>query len=123
MAGAAKVAKIHPARTRAKMVSATLTATASCVASAPEIRDGEIEHLVAAAAHHGLDHVERETLGHLEGDLGRDGEFLPVHHGIDEHRPVMSECGRDARLDVGRRPRAGCRGCRRPPPWRRNSGS
>src|SRR5438045_3745535 len=66
------------------------------VCSAPEIGDGEIEHLVGATAHHGLDHVERETLGHLEGDLGRDGELLSVHHGVDEHRPVMSKGGCDA---------------------------
>jgi hypothetical protein len=36
------------------------------------------------------------------GDLGRDGEFLPVHDGIDERQPVMSEGSRDAGLHIGR---------------------
>ena len=76
-------------------------ATVSPPGSAPKVGDGEVEHLVAPSAHHGLDHVEGEALGHLESDRGRHGEFLPVDHGIDQHRPVMSEGSRDARLDIG----------------------
>src|SRR5579863_8985206 len=70
--------------------------------SAPEIGDCEIEHLASSATDDGLDHVEGEPLGHLKGDLGRDREFLPIHDGIDKHRPVMSEGGRDPRLHVCR---------------------
>ena len=38
--------------------------------SLPEVRLGEIDQIVAAAAHHGLEHVEREALGHLDRDAG-----------------------------------------------------
>ena len=82
--------------------------TGTCLMSGPnsqcssrEIGDGEIEHLVCPSVHHSLYHVEREPLGHLEGDLGRHGEFLPVYDGINQHRPIMSEGGRDAGLNIG----------------------
>ena len=70
--------------------------------SAPEIGDCEIEHLASSATDDGLDHVEGEPLGHLKGDLGRDDKFFSIYNGIDKHRPVMSEGGRDPRLHVCR---------------------
>src|SRR5215471_2266316 len=70
--------------------------------SLPEVRLGEIDQIVAAAAHHGLEHVEREALGHLDRDAGRNGKHHAAHDRVDQNRSVVSERFCDATLDVAR---------------------
>ena len=55
-----------------------------------QICEGEFDHLVGAAIHNGLDHVEAvEPLGHLRGNLRRDHELLPVHHRVDQYGTIV----------------------------------
>src|SRR5262252_10248871 len=70
--------------------------------SLPEVRLGEIDQIVAAAAHHGLEHVECEALGHLDRDAGGNGKYHPAHDRVDQSRSVVSERFCDATLDVAR---------------------
>src|SRR5262245_32719390 len=71
-------------------------------ASLPEVRLGEINQIVAAAAHHRLEHVEREALRHLDRDAGWNGKHHPAHDRVDQNRSVVRERFRDAMLDVAR---------------------
>src|SRR6266446_7317049 len=71
-------------------------------ALAPQVRAGEVDHLIGSAADHGFDHVEREALGHLDGDGGRHRQLGAVDDGIDQHRPVMSKGAGDPGIDFGR---------------------
>src|SRR5438309_1794685 len=64
--------------------------------SAPKVRLREVDEFVAAPAQHSLHHEKREALGHFDGDGRRHRELRPIHHGIDEDRPVMGESGSDA---------------------------
>src|SRR6516162_6058597 len=59
--------------------------------SLPEVRLGEIDQILAAAAHHGLEHVEREALGHVDRDAGRNGKHHAAHDRVDQSRSVVSE--------------------------------
>ena len=43
--------------------------------SAPKVRLGEVNDLISAAAHHGLDHEECEALRHLKRDGWRHHEL------------------------------------------------
>src|SRR5262249_51863395 len=70
--------------------------------SLPEVRFGEIDQIVAAAAHHGFHHVEGETLGHLDRDAGRNGKHHPAYDRVDQNRSVVSKRLGDALLDVTR---------------------
>src|SRR6266446_7195183 len=71
-------------------------------ALAPQVRAGEVDHLIGSAADHGFDHVEREALGHLDGDGGRHCKLGAVDDRIDQHRPVMSKGAGDSGIDFGR---------------------
>src|SRR5271170_5615313 len=84
------------------MPAVSLTRKLRARGSAPKIADGDIQNFVAPAAENGIDHIKRETLGHFDGDGGRHRELLPVHYGIDQHRPVVSERSRNTRLHVRR---------------------
>src|SRR5258707_433800 len=66
----------------------------------PEIAAREVEHLVGLPAEDGLDRVERKALGHLGGDGWRHGQFLAVHHRVDQHRAVVRQGLGNARLHV-----------------------
>src|ERR1700730_8542623 len=70
--------------------------------SAPEIRLGEVDDLVAATAHDRLHHVEREALRHIEGDRGRHGKLCPVDNCIDENGAVMRQGSGDCVLHLAR---------------------
>ena len=56
---------------------------------APQVRTGEIDQLVAAAAHHRSHHIECKAFGHLQGDRGRHRKLGAVHDRIDQNRPVV----------------------------------
>src|SRR5262245_37195038 len=47
--------------------------------SAPEVGLGEVDDLIAPAADHSFQHVECESLGHLQGDGWWHRELCPVH--------------------------------------------
>jgi hypothetical protein len=49
----------------------------------PEVRPGQFDNLVAAAAHNGFQHVEREAFGHLGGDPGWHRQLHAVDDGVD----------------------------------------
>src|ERR1700679_3232014 len=66
----------------------------------PQIRSGEIDKIFSAAVEHGSEHVEREALGHLDCDGGRDREHHTAHDRINKHWPVMRERGCDALVHV-----------------------
>src|SRR5262249_12852468 len=70
--------------------------------SAPKVRLREVDDFVAAPAEHSLHHEKREALGHFQSDRWRHSEFRPIHHGIDESRPVMGESGGDAVINLAR---------------------
>jgi hypothetical protein len=70
--------------------------------SPSKVTETSVKHLIEAAVHNRFDHVEREAFRHLDGDLGRNGEFLSVHHRVDPHRAIMGGSGLDSRLHVGR---------------------
>src|ERR1700730_1075211 len=69
--------------------------------SAPEIRLGEVNDLIAAAAHDRLHHIKREALRHIEGDRGWHGKLCSVHDGINESWAVVGERRGNASFDIG----------------------
>ena len=88
----------------------------------PEVGAGEVDQLVAAAAEHRLDHVEREALGHLGVDGGRDGQLGAGDDGVDQDRAVMGEGGGDAAFDLARILDPDAADARRPRPSPRSRG-
>src|SRR5438105_9257219 len=70
--------------------------------SAPKVRAGEIDDLVAPAAHHRLHHVKGEAFRHLQRDRRRHGEFGAVDDGIDQNRAIVSERSGYSVIDLGR---------------------
>src|ERR1700676_223055 len=68
----------------------------------PQIRSGEINEIVSASVEYGFQHIEREALGHFDGNAGRDRKHGPAHHRVDEHRPVMGERVGDTFVDICR---------------------
>src|SRR5258708_5622633 len=70
--------------------------------SLPEVRLGEIDQIVAAAAHHGLEHVQSEALGHLDRKARENRKRQPTHDRGDKSRSVVSERFCDATLGVAR---------------------
>src|SRR5215510_16096576 len=70
--------------------------------SAPKIRLREVDDFVAAPAQYSLQHEKREAPGHFHGDGWRHRELCPIHHRIDEDRPVMGESGGDAVIHLAR---------------------
>src|SRR5208283_5990170 len=70
--------------------------------SAPKICLGEVDDLVGAAAHDGLDHVERESLRYVNGDRGRHGKLGAVYDRIDENRSVVRKSSGDPVRHLGR---------------------
>src|SRR5258707_14926077 len=68
--------------------------------SLPEVRLGELDQIVAAAAHHGLEHVECEALGHLDRNARGNGKHHPTHDRDVQSRSVESDRFCDATLDV-----------------------
>jgi hypothetical protein len=68
----------------------------------PEACLGEIDQIVAAATHHGLQHVEGEAFGHLDRDAGRNRKHHPAHDRVDQNRSVVRERIGDALVDVSR---------------------
>src|ERR1700720_2128817 len=69
---------------------------------APQIRSREVDQLVAPAAHHGLHHVEREPLRHLDVDRGRHRELGAVHDRVDQDRAIVSKSSGYLVIDFSR---------------------
>src|SRR3984957_2500460 len=64
----------------------------------PEIRSGEVDHLVTSATENGFHHVEGKALCHLNGDGGRHRKLCAIDDNIHQNRSVESEGFGDALL-------------------------
>jgi len=69
--------------------------------SPQQIGLGQFDDFIAAPTHDGLEHVEREALGHLGGDLGGHDHFHALHHRVDHHWAGMGQRLADGAFQIG----------------------
>src|SRR4051812_23315808 len=70
--------------------------------SAEQVRPGKLDDLVAAAIDDGAGEIDAEPFCLFHCGLGRQGEFLPVGHHIDECRAIMGEGLAQGPFELGR---------------------
>src|SRR5215470_16461997 len=68
----------------------------------PEVRSSKVDQIIPATAHDGFEHVKTEPFRHFDRDAGGNRKHHPTHDRVDQNRPVMGECIRDATLDLTR---------------------